>query len=134
MVRSSTRNRSNEFWKRNLDKIGIAGSIFAALCCLGFPALLAIVSAIGLGFIVKDAILIPLLLVFLGVTLLGLYLGTRHHHEPWALVLGGFGALAMALVFLGLVRSLVLAYGGIAALVVASILNVWLRTRQLGSR
>jgi mercuric ion transport protein len=89
MIRSATEHPFSEFWKRNLDKIGIGGSIFAALCCLGFPALLSILSAIGLGFIVNDTILIPLLLLFLAVTLLGLYLGTRHHHEPWALILGG---------------------------------------------
>jgi mercuric ion transport protein len=70
MVTNPIRNPSSEFWKRNLDKIGIAGSIFAALCCLGVPALLSIVSAIGLGFIVRDAILIPLLVVFLAITLL----------------------------------------------------------------
>ena len=72
--------------------------------------------------------------LFLAVTLLGLYLGTRHHHEPWALILGGFSTLAIAVVFLGLVPSHVVAYVGMTGLVVASILNVWLRTRQLSSR
>ena len=134
MIRSATEHPFSEFWKRNLDKIGIGGSVFAALCCLGFPALLSILSAIGLGFIVNDAILIPLLLLFLAVTLLGLYLGTRHHHEPWALILGGLSTLAIAVVFLGLVPSRVVAYVGMSGLVVASILNVWLRTRQLSSR
>ena len=93
MIRSAAEHPFSEFWKRNLDKIGIGGSVFAALCCLGFPALLSILSAIGLGFIVNDTILIPLLLLFLAVTLLGLYLGTRHHHEPWALILGGLSTL-----------------------------------------
>ena len=129
MIRSAAEHPFSEFWKRNLDKIGIGGSVFAALCCLGFPALLSILSAIGLGFIVNDAIIIPLLLLFLAVTLLGLYLGTRHHHEPWALILGGLSTLAIAVVFLRVV-----AYAGMAGLVVASILNVWLRTRQLSSR
>jgi len=52
MIRSAVEHPFSEFWKRNLDKIGIGGSIFAALRCLGFPALLSILSAIGLGFIV----------------------------------------------------------------------------------
>jgi mercuric ion transport protein len=134
MIRSATEHPFSEFWKRNLDKIGIGGSVFAALCCLGFPALLSILSAIGLGFIVNDTILIPLLLLFLAVTLLGLYLGTRHHHEPWALILGGLSALAIAVVFLGLVPSRIVAYVGMTGLVIASILNVWLRTRPLSSR
>lgn len=32
------------FWQRSLGKIGIGGTAFAALCCLGFPALLTILS------------------------------------------------------------------------------------------
>ena len=60
------------FWKRHLDKIGVGGSLFAALCCLGFPALLAILSAVGLGFLVNDAVLTPMLVLFLLVTLAGL--------------------------------------------------------------
>jgi hypothetical protein len=62
MIRSATEHPFSKFWKRNLDKIGIGGSVFAALCCLGFPALLSILSVIGLGFIVNDTILLPLLL------------------------------------------------------------------------
>lgn len=58
---------------RYLDRIGVGGSIFAALCCLGFPALLSTLSAIGLGFLVNDAILVPLLILFLGITIAGLY-------------------------------------------------------------
>ena len=122
------------FWKRHLDKFGAAGSVFAALCCLGSPVLLSIVSAVGLGFIKRDAILFPLLAAFLAVTLLGLYLGTRSHHQPWALIIGGLSTLAIAVVFLGLMPSLVLAYGGISGLIAASFLNVWLRVRQLRSR
>ena len=54
---------------RHLDKIGIGGALFAALCCLGFPALLAVVSAVGLAFLINDAALIPLLAAFLVVAL-----------------------------------------------------------------
>src|SRR6266545_6303326 len=85
------------FWQRHLDKIGVGGSLFAALCCLGFPALLSIISAIGLGFLIRDAVLMPLLLAFLVLTLVGLFLGMRHHHQPWALVLGVVGAIATLL-------------------------------------
>jgi len=76
----------NGFWKRHLDKIGVGGSLFAALCCLGFPALVAILSAIGLGFLINDDILRPLMIVFLLVAILGLALGMRHHGSPWALI------------------------------------------------
>ncbi|KGB53365.1 hypothetical protein FG91_02787 [Sphingopyxis sp. LC81] len=65
-------------WSRYLDKLGIAGSVFAALCCLGFPALLSIILA---------------------------------------LILGSDSAIIL--------------YVGIAGLIIASGLNVWLRSRQL---
>ena len=33
------------FWSRNLDKLGVTGSLIAALCCLGLPAVIAVASA-----------------------------------------------------------------------------------------
>ncbi len=79
---------AKNFWRKNTDKIGVVGSVFAALCCLGFPALLSILSAIGLGFLINDAVLLPLLVIFLLVTLLGLVLGMREHHRASALLVG----------------------------------------------
>jgi mercuric ion transport protein len=116
------------FWQRNLDKIGIGGAAFAALCCLGFPALLAVVSAVGLGFLINDAVLLPLLGVSLSITLWGLYRGTRHHHRWSAFGIGVVGAILMVL-------SILLGKGfyagtGIAVLIVASVLNVVLRIRR----
>lgn len=51
------------------DKWGPIGSIFAALCCLGFAPALAALSAVGLGFLINDLVLIPLLVLFLGATI-----------------------------------------------------------------
>jgi mercuric ion transport protein len=115
-----------------LDQIGVGGSLFAALCCLGFPALVSIVTAVGLGFLIRDAVLIPLLLVFLALTLIGLFLGLRRHHQPWALVLGSVGAI-ITLVSVAIAPSSVSAGIGIAGLIAASFLNVWLRSRQMTS-
>jgi mercuric ion transport protein len=114
------------FWKKYLDKIGIAGTIFAALCCLGFPALISIISAVGLGFLINDATLVPLLGVFLLVTLIGLYLGIRHHCSWLAFALGAISAIVI-FIAVGWVSNKLLAIVGIAGLIVASILNVWLR-------
>lgn len=80
------------FWQRNLDKIGIGGAAFAALCCLGLPALLSIVSTIVSGFLVNDAVLLPLLIVSLAIALGGLYSGTRHHHHWDAFAIGVVGS------------------------------------------
>ena len=113
----------NGFWKRHLDKIGVGGSLFAVLlCCLGFPALVAILSAIGLGFLINDDILWPLMIVFLLLAILGLVLGMRHHGSPWALIVGILSALTLY-VFIYVSFNQVIAGLGIAGLVIASLLK-----------
>lgn len=97
------------------------------MCCLGLPALLSFVSALGLGFLLRDAVLIPLLVGFLALTLYGLYDGMRRHGRRGALWIGIGGALVLfASIWIG---SGLIAAAGIAALVVASALNVWLAAR-----
>ena len=114
------------FWKKHLDKMGIGAAIFAALCCLGFPALISIVSAIGIGFLINDAILLPLLVVFLLIVVAGLYFGVKHHGSWLALSVGTTSAV-ITFIAIALVSNKLLAIVGIAGLIVASILNVWLR-------
>jgi hypothetical protein len=46
-------------------------------CALGFPALVSILSAIGLGFLINDDILRPMMIVFLLLAIFGLALGIR---------------------------------------------------------
>ena len=121
---------SKGFWKRHLDKIGVGGSLFAALCCLGFPALVSILSAIGLGFLINDDILRPMMIVFLLLAIFGLALGIRHHGSPWALIVGILSAVTLY-VFIYVSFNEVIAGLGIAGLVIASLLNVLLRQRQL---
>src|SRR5438876_12129673 len=113
---------------RYLTGIGTGGSIFAALCCLGFPALLSILSAIGLGFLINDAVLLPLLIVFLLVTLLGLALGMREHHRASALLIG-IASAAGVFIFIFFEFNLVLAAISVTGLVIATILNVRLQLR-----
>ena len=114
---------SDGFWQRHLDKLGIGGSLVAALCCLGYPALLAIISSVGLGFLIRDAVLIPLLIAFLALALFGLYRGMQRHHRWQALGLASAGALVLlASIIFG---NEAMAGIGISALVVASALNVW---------
>jgi len=89
----------------------------------------SILSAIG-GFLVNDDILRPLLIVFLLVAILGLALGLRHHGSPWALI-GGILSAVTAYAFIYISFNEVIAGLGIAGPVIASLLNVFLRQRQL---
>lgn len=58
---------------------GPLGSIVAALCCLGAAPLLAALTAAGLGFLINDFFLVPLLAAFLGVTIRGLHRDAARH-------------------------------------------------------
>ena len=107
---------------KHLDKLGIVGSLIPALCCLGVPAVLSIFTAIGLGFLINDAVLLPLLALFLLITLIGLYTGYRVHRKRTALVLG-FVSTIVTFLFLFVFPPIT--YIGIVGLIAASILNVW---------
>jgi mercuric ion transport protein len=115
--------------KDHLDKLGIIGSFIAAACCLGLPAVLSIVTAVGLGFLIKDAILLPLMVVFLVVSVIGMYLGYRVHGRPWALILAIVSsAAAFFFIFVHTIKFA--AYVAIAGLMLASILNVVSRQKS----
>ena len=59
--------------KKNLLRVGIIGTIIAALCC-STPILVLLLSAIGLGAVsvYLDYILLPLLAIFTLLTIYGL--------------------------------------------------------------
>ncbi len=122
--------QSNDMAARDhIDTIGILGATFAALCCLGVSAVLSVVTAIGLGFLINDAILLPLLVLSLLVTLWGLFSGWKRHRKAAALTLGALSAVALV-VFSYFHQSRPLALISIAALVGASILNIVVLRRQ----
>ena len=75
------------------DKLGFLGTLFASLCCLGVSVVIAPLTAIGLGFLINDLILLPLVLVFLLITLWGLYKGWKRHGVRPPFFLGIFSAV-----------------------------------------
>ncbi len=120
-------------WKEHVDKIGIVGSFLAAACCIGLPAIVSIVAALGLGFLIQDAILRPLMLVFLAVTLIGLLLNFRVHRRFWPVAIALCSGVT-AYVFTFVHHYVALAYLGIAGLIFASVLNVLMRRRCAPAR
>ena len=115
------------------DLLGIAGGFLAALCCLGVPAVLSFVGAIGGGFLVNDRVLLPLVVGMLGLALFGLDRGRRPHGRTTPVAFGWAGAFL-------LVTGLRLGGGVVAAgtllMLVASVLNVRARqaTTEIGTR
>ncbi|AGG90847.1 MULTISPECIES: MerC domain-containing protein [Rhodanobacter] len=77
-----------------LKQLGsLLGALFAAACCLGLPLLLSALSAAGLGFLIHDAILIPLLAAFVALNLWLLWRATGRHARRQPFVLGVFGGV-----------------------------------------
>ncbi|MGH8690506.1 MAG: MerC domain-containing protein [Burkholderiales bacterium] len=95
----------------------MVGATFAGICCLGVGWALAALSAIGAGFLINDAFLIPLFLAFVALSLWLLWRSTRRHGDRRPIYLAGAGAVA-ALAGLFIAPGVV--YAGLASMVAAS--------------
>src|SRR5260370_29887518 len=80
--------RKNTFMSQQPFFLRGSGSAFAALaafvttlCCVGFPALVGFLSALGAGFLLNDRYLEPLLAATLLLTLLIVVLHRCRHHQ-----------------------------------------------------
>lgn len=106
----------------------MVGATFAGICCLGVGWALAALSAIGAGFLINDAFLIPLFVAFLGLNLWLLWRSARNSGDLRPLYLSGAGAIA-ALGGLFVLPAVV--YAGLAAMIGASFWDfALLRLRQ----
>lgn len=99
------------------------GSIFTILCCLGFLPFLGLLTAIGAGFLIRDAVLIPLFILFLSVSLLGMKRGKNCHGNNKPFLLGIASSLS-ALLFLRL--SMLMAYISVISLIIAYVWDFYL--------
>lgn len=122
--------------EKHLANLGAGGALLTSLCCLGFSALVSLLSALGLGFLVDDAILQPVLVVTLAIYLGGLGLGYRRHRR-WPVLLAGAVAAAANYAFIFLFFQRALAYLAVAALVGVSLWDLverrrWLRRGRRG--
>ena len=107
---------------------GSIGSVVAGACCLGFAPFLAVLSAVGAGFLINDLVLIPVFVVFLGITLWGLWTSRKRHGHVGPFYLGTAAAI---IAFAALWFFVPLSYVGLAALISASVWDiVLLRQRQ----
>jgi len=108
------------------------GSIFgagvAAACCLGLPVVLAALGAVGLGFLVKDAYLLPIFVAFAMLSLWMLYHSARSHAylAPFWLGLTGaiVGTAGLWLLVTGIYPLPALIYSGLVGLVAGSVWDV----------
>ncbi len=115
--------------KAYFDKVGPLGTLFAALCCIGAPGLVAFLTAIGAGFLFTDLILLPLLILFLSISMAGLHYSYKSHENRRPMVLGGISCFLILFFAYGwFIRPMV--YAGLAGLVGASVWNIFLQRRS----
>lgn len=98
------------------------GSVFTAACCLGVPAVVGALGAVGLGFLINDFILFPLFFGFIGFTLWSLYRSTRTRSAmtPFWVGLAGAGTAAV-----GLFVHPSLVWMGLGTLLAGSVWGAW---------
>src|SRR5713226_4211389 len=97
--------RQRRFWMRGGGSVLAALSAFVTtLCCLGIPALVGLLSALGAGFLLSDRYLAPLLAGTLLLTLLmaGFHLQRHHQPGPFILSLVAAGSVFFAIYGIGL--------------------------------
>jgi mercuric ion transport protein len=111
---------------------GLFGAAITAACCLGITVVLSAVAAVGLGFLINDAYLLPMFVGFTGLNLWTLYRSARKHEAlsgeaMLAFWIGSIGAL-ISIIGLGftvtgiLPVAVILVYIGLTLFVVA---NIW---------
>jgi mercuric ion transport protein len=101
------------------------GAGVAAACCLGVPLVLSTVGAVGLGFLIQDAYLLPIFAGFVALTLWIQYRSAiRYQHLApfWlGLIGGGIAIVALGLLVTGVYGAPWLIYLGTTTIVAASI-------------
>lgn len=106
---------------RFLQSFGFLGSLIAAACCLGISFVVAGVTAIGAGVLIRDRYLLPILAVFLLLSVVGTAMSRRKHGRKAPLVISVSGAIVT---LGGVLLRPAIAYLGIALLLLASILDL----------
>lgn len=106
------------------------GAGFAGACCLGVPAALSVLTAIGASFLINDAFLIPLYFGLLALSVWLLYTSTRSHGNLTPFWTGLAGALVA---FASLWIHPALVYAGLAVLISGSVWDFWNRRRARAS-
>jgi len=104
---------------------GVLGAGIAAACCLGVPAVLAAMGAVGLGFLINDAYLFPLFAGFVAISLWFLFRSARGRGDLtpfWVGLAGGVvGTAGLWLLVTGLYPMPVSVYAGLGILVASGV-------------
>ncbi len=100
-------------------------------CPLCLAAYAGVLSSLGLGFVLNESVLRPLIVLFLGIAVGSVAWSARRHRKRGPVVAAAAGALSI--IAGRILWSLPLAvYGGVICVVLAAIWNLVLRKRRPG--
>lgn len=80
--------------QQGIGSVGLIGTVLALLGCLGFPAVIGLLSVIGARWILQPRYLLPILTVGIICGLWSLFTSFRRDRHPLPLVLGVVGGTA----------------------------------------
>ncbi len=118
-------------WLRSLAMIpgALLPLVPSATCPACLAAYAGVLSAVGLGFLINERLLAPLIVLFLAVGIASVAWSTRSHRRAGPLVATLLGSAAVIIGrVVGHVHALL--YAGAVILIAASLWNLWLRRRQ----
>ena len=122
---SSSQGRS---WARSL--LLLPGALLpllpSATCPVCISAYVGVLSAVGLGFLINERVLVPLIAFFLAINIVSVAWSTRSHRrrEPLLGTLLGSAAVVVGRLMW---HVHLLVYSGVVLLLAASLFNLWLR-------
>jgi copper chaperone len=125
---TSTESSGGKNWLRSLAMVpgALLPLLPNATCPACLTAYAGVLSAIGLGFLFKERVVAPLIVIFLGIGIFSVALSMRSHRRSGPLVVTVLGSAAV--VAGRLVWNIpVLLYTGVALLIGASFWNLWLK-------
>jgi hypothetical protein len=130
IIQAALNGRHRRRWQWARPLAALPGVLLPLLPSAACPACLTAyagaLSVIGLGVLLTERVLAPLIAVFLAVNLLSLAWSTWSHRRPGPLLatLGGsVGVVTGRLVW----SAPVVVYGGVALLITGALWNLWLR-------
>jgi mercuric ion transport protein len=130
-MKNATTEMSRGGWRSSIAAApGILLAFLPKIACpVCWPAYAGVLSAVGLGFLMKPEFLLPSMLVFLTIAVASLAFRAKRRRGFRPALLG---LCASALVVYGkfTLDSDALMYGGIALLVAASLWNAWPRKKS----
>jgi copper chaperone len=130
-VSANTTSSARRNWLRSLALL--PGALLPLLPNATCPACVAayagVISALGLGFLLTERYLAPLIVAFLLIGIASVAWSTRSHRRAGPLIATLLGSAA---VIMGRVagHEHLLLYSGVSVLIAASLWNLWLKRRQ----